>query len=74
MKTILLLVSLSSLILCRNLPLGTVVDGNINEGKGNTILSPGNIVRGDGNIVVPSNSSYDPFKGDPFFNPSTKNS
>ena len=47
--------------------IGTVVDGNVNIGKNNTILSAGNYVKGSGNIVVPLDSSFNPFKGDPFF-------
>ena len=47
--------------------LGEVVDGNYNDGVGNTILSAGNFVKGDGNIVASLDSDLDIFGGDPFF-------
>ena len=60
-----LLGSLVLLVLTNEL--GKVVDGNVNIGQNNTILSAGNFVKGSGNIVVPLDSSFNPFKGDPFF-------
>lgn len=37
---------------------GTVVDGNLNIGKDNTILTPGNMVKGDGNTITSLDPSF----------------
>lgn len=62
-----ILITVLVVLIITDSPIGTVVDGNVNIGKNNTILSAGNYVKGSGNIVVPLDSSFDPFKGDPFF-------
>lgn len=57
----------SVLALAISAEIGDVVQGNYNEGEGNTILSSGNFVKGDGNIVASLDSDVDIFGGDPFF-------
>lgn len=64
-KTLLFISCLMVLAMAEQL--GDVVDGNYNEGVGNTILSAGNFVKGDGNIVASLDSDLDIFGGDPFF-------
>ena len=61
------LLALLSIVLVSCDQLGEVVPGNVNIGKDNTILSTGNFVKGTGNVVVPLDSTFDPFKDDPFF-------